>query len=235
MRTLHLVLIGLALATGGVNVYAAVDPAQPPGKLYSVGTHRLHLFCKGHGQPAVIFESGLGGIGLEWMEVLDRVATQARACYYDRAGYGWSEPGPLPRTAAREATELLHLIEVAPLRGPVVLVAHSFGGYVAQIFARRHPERIAGLVLVDSSHPAQVRQFPIKRATYCDLLAAGYPLSMSLRPHLPVGFPAPYRELALTMMLSVDAARAQLSELCNFDVSASEAATPATKFPPRSR
>lgn len=224
------VLSGIALLALASLAHATPDPEQPPGQLFSVGGHRLHLYCEGVGEPTVLFESGLGGIGLSWMNVLPRVAQTARACYYDRAGYGWSEPGPLPRTAAVEADELARLLDAAGLTRPVVLVAHSFGGYVAQRFTRRFPARVAGLVLVDASHPGQLAAFPIPSGSYCEAVARGYPLRARVDPNLPASFPAPWRARALRLMLTESAVRTQLSELCNFAQSASEAAGE-TPFP----
>lgn len=222
---LHALLCATAAGAAGTTKPAA------PGTLYDVGTHHLHLYCAGHGSPTVLFESGLGGIGLEWMEVFREVAARSRACFYDRAGYGWSEAGPLPRTAGRAAAELATLLDAAGIHDRVLLVAHSFGGYVAQVFARAHAGRLAGVILVDASHPAQLAAFPIPRGRYCDALERGYPLRIDVRPQLPGGFPRAQRGVALQLLWSGVAARAQLSELCNFSLSADEAAGDGTPFP----
>lgn len=219
-------LLGSLTALAGT-----LDDSAVPGTLYDVGTHRLHLYCQGQGAPTVLFESGLGGVGLEWMGVLEKVARQVRACYYDRAGYGWSEAGPLPRTAVREAGELAALLDAAAIRGRVLLVAHSYGGYVAQVFARQRPARVAGLVLVDASHPGQLAQFPVKQGNYCAALALGMPLRIALSPHLPRGLPPIYRRAVLERMLRDSAARAQLSELCHFAESAQAAGGAGRAFP----
>lgn len=203
-----------------------------PGRHYLVGEHRMHLYCEGQGSPTVLFESGLGGIGVEWMDLLKMVAPRSRACVYDRAGYGWSEPGPLPRTAGRAADELAALLDAADIDDQLVIVAHSYGGYVAQTYTRRHPGRVAGLVLVDSSHPAQLTAFPVKRGSYCTALELGYPMRMDLRPRLPAGYPAAWRDTARERMLSLAAAHSQLSELCNYAQSADDAGGDGSAFPP---
>ena len=77
-----------------------------PGRLVSIGTHTLHLDCRGSGHPIVILESGIGGFSLEWHAVQRSLAAHTRVCTYDRADYGWSEFGPVPRTATRAANEL---------------------------------------------------------------------------------------------------------------------------------
>ncbi len=139
-------------------VGAEVSLARP-GELVSVGTHRLHLYCTGDGAPTVVVDTGLGSISLEWFKFQKIVAQWNRTCVYDRAGYGWSEPGPGPRTASRNADELYLLLTHADIPAPYVLVGHSYGGYNVQIFANRYPFVTAGLVLVESSHAEQVERF----------------------------------------------------------------------------
>lgn len=92
---------------------------------------------------------------MSWSLVQPDVARITRACTYDRAGFGWSHAGPLPRTAGRVANELAQLLRSAEIPPPYVLVGHSFGGLVMRIFAARHPELTAGLVLVDPAHPEE--------------------------------------------------------------------------------
>ena len=71
-----------------------------PGRLIDVGGHRLHLHCQGAGGPPVVFDAALGASSLSWTYVLPEVAAFARACAFDRAGFAWSDAGPLPRTTA---------------------------------------------------------------------------------------------------------------------------------------
>jgi pimeloyl-ACP methyl ester carboxylesterase len=125
----------------------------PPGSLWEVGGFRLHLHCAGTGSPVVVFDAALGGSSISWTLVQPRVAAFTRACAYDRAGFGWSEAGPLPRTAGTIARELHRLLERAGEAPPYVLVGHSFGALVVRLFAARHRELTAGLVLVDPAHP----------------------------------------------------------------------------------
>ncbi len=125
-----------------------------------LGSHRLHVNCTGIGSPAVVFESGLGGTSLEWTKVQPRVAEFTLACSYDRAGYGWSEPGPVPRHAARLAAELGKLLVYASVPRPYVLVGHSFGGLSVRLFAHDNARAVAGLVLLDSTHERQFKRLP---------------------------------------------------------------------------
>lgn len=131
----------------------------PPGTLVDVNGVRLHLYCKGQGTPAVILDSGLGGASLEWLPVMAQVARFTEVCTYDRAGYGWSDMGQTPRTSTQAVDELYLLLANAGRTGPFLLVGHSYGGYNAQLFARRYAYLSAGLVLVDASHPDQVERF----------------------------------------------------------------------------
>jgi len=124
-----------------------------PGRLIDVGGHRLHLDCTGGGGPAVVFDAALGGSSISWSLVQPPIARLTRACSYDRAGFAWSDAGPLPRTAGRCADELRVLLERGGVPPPYVLVGHSYGGLVMRIFAARHREDVAGLVLVDPAHP----------------------------------------------------------------------------------
>ena len=124
----------------------------PPGRLVDVGGHRLHLNCAGNGSPSVVFDAALGGSSISWSLVQPAVSRVTHACSYDRAGFAWSDAGPLPRTAGRAARELRVLLERASIPAPYLLVGHSFGGLVMQIFAAAHRADVAGLVLVDPAH-----------------------------------------------------------------------------------
>ena len=128
-------------------------PSLQPDRFVNVGRHCLHLRCEGDAAPSVIFDSALGASSLSWSLVQSGVARAARACTYDRAGFSWSEAGPLPRTAGRIADELHELLVRAGIPPPYLLVGHSFGGLVMQLFASRHREAVAGLVLIEPAHP----------------------------------------------------------------------------------
>ena len=132
----------------------------PPGRLIDIGGYKLHIFCQGQGGPVVIFDAGIGGFSLDWVTVQRMLEKNVMACAYDRAGYGWSDEGPSPRTTDQIVEELHRLLQKAPIPPPYVLVGHSFGGYNMQYFAKAYPGETAGLVLVDSSHPEQVDRLP---------------------------------------------------------------------------
>ncbi len=130
----------------------------PPGQLIDVGGHRLHLYCIGTGSPTVVLEAAAPGWSLYWSMVQPEVARTTRVCAYDRAGLGWSERGPLPRTGQRMARELHRLLERAGIPGPYVLVGHSLGGFVVRLYRHEYPKDVAGMVLVDAGHESEMRQ-----------------------------------------------------------------------------
>jgi pimeloyl-ACP methyl ester carboxylesterase len=114
----------------------------------------------GEGTPAVILESGLGDSYISWRKAQPLVAKFTRVCSYDRAGIGYSDSSPQPRTSQRFAEELYQLLQSAQITPPYVLVGHSLGGFDIRIFASQHASETAGLVLVDSSHPDQQNRLP---------------------------------------------------------------------------
>lgn len=120
--------------------------------MVSAGGHKLHLYCIGSGSPTVIIEPGIGVDWSGWYRVAPELARSNRICVYDRGGYGWSEAGPQPRTARQLADELHSLLSTAEVAGPYILVAHSFGGYIARTYASRYRDSLAGVVLVDPSN-----------------------------------------------------------------------------------
>ncbi|HEX8838011.1 MAG TPA: alpha/beta hydrolase [Candidatus Acidoferrum sp.] len=120
----------------------------------------LNLNCVGQGSPTVILDSGLGVPAAGWDLVMPDVAKFARVCSYDRAGYGWSSAGPMPRTSEQIVKELHALLGASIEKGPYVLVGHSFGGYNVRVYADRYPTDVAGLVFVDTSHEDQEQLMP---------------------------------------------------------------------------
>lgn len=121
------------------------------GRRVDVGGFSLNLNCTGKGRPTVILESGLGIPAVGWALVQPKIAEFARVCSYDRAGYGWSDPGPFPRTSREIARELHELLKNAHVAPPYILVGHSFGGFNIRLFNRMYPSEVAGVVFVDAS------------------------------------------------------------------------------------
>jgi pimeloyl-ACP methyl ester carboxylesterase len=129
----------------------------PPGEFIGACGHRLHVLCRGEGSPAVVLESGVAASSLSWARVQPAVASFARVCAYDRAGLGWSDAAWAPRTFERIQDDLRAVVARAGTGpwitlgsgSPVILVGHSFGSLVVRGYAARHPDQVAGLVLVD--------------------------------------------------------------------------------------
>ncbi|GAA1595004.1 alpha/beta hydrolase [Actinomadura kijaniata] len=121
-------------------------------RTHQVAGRRLALRRSGSGGPAVVFLPGAGLVGLDFVDVQERVAEFTTSVVYDRAGTGWSDPVALPRSAAGVAGELRELLRVAGVPGPYVLVGHSLGAFYARRFAQLHGDEVAGLVLVDPGH-----------------------------------------------------------------------------------
>jgi pimeloyl-ACP methyl ester carboxylesterase len=131
----------------------SAPPIPAPGKMIDLGGWRVHLNCTGQakaGQSTVILEAGAGGFSVDWSLLQPRVATFARVCSYDRAGLGWSEQGPHPRTLHQVVWELHTLLEKANLPPPYVLVGHSAGGVLGRLYTYTYPSDVRGMVLVDS-------------------------------------------------------------------------------------
>jgi pimeloyl-ACP methyl ester carboxylesterase len=151
----------VALVVGAIYQAIATEIDQrsafpEPGEMVDVGDHRLHMNCVGQGSPPVVLDAGLGYTSVEWSGwVQPEVAEHTRVCAYDRAGMGWSEPGPGAPRATQTTAELHALLGEADEEGPYVLVGHSLAGLYSCIYADRYPEEVAGMVLVDSSHPDQ--------------------------------------------------------------------------------
>ncbi len=158
-------VLGLALSPG---VAAHAQPTLPPfdqepythpQRLVTIAPgRRLNLYCTGHGMPAVVLDSGWGGPTTAWAYVQPRVARFTRVCSYDRAGQGFSSPGPLPRDTNALVGDLHSLLHAAGVSPPYVLVGHSLAGLDAMLFADRHRDELAGMVLVDPAFPHQAEQ-----------------------------------------------------------------------------
>lgn len=212
-------LAGCDLA--GVAGPAAADAR--PGRLVILEDGRkLNLACAGHGSPTVILESGFGAGTGAWRKVQPTLARTTRVCAYDRAGSGYSDPGPLPRDGAAIARDLDQALRAAKVRGPFIVVGHSAGALYGRLFAARRPEDVAGLVLLDptvehrAAQPAGDGLDGIRRRTRRCLAAA------AANPQPPVGdarwtgcIAAKAGAHAIAVAQRPETWRSQLSELDN--------------------
>jgi pimeloyl-ACP methyl ester carboxylesterase len=160
-----LLVFVLGLAFAGMmyeNIFETRDRRfnKMTGELIDVGELKMHIDCTGDGSPAVILDSGLGDTFLSWRKVQPEIARFTRVCSYDRAGIGYSGSSSRPRTSEVIAQELHALLRAAEIAPPYILVGHSMGGYDVRLYASLYRNEVAGMVLVDASHPDQDNRFP---------------------------------------------------------------------------
>ncbi len=179
----------IALAFGIITLLIAVTAFSQsnftkkypaPGRLVDVGGYKLHInesysVKATHNSPestcpTVILDAGFACFSLVWNLIQPEVATFTRVCSYDRAGLGWSEKSRSPRTSCNMVKELHTLLENAQIPKPYILVGHSFGGVIMQLYANTYPDEVFGLVLVDSSHQEIIKKSEEFNLQYYNLL-----------------------------------------------------------------
>ncbi len=153
-----LTLLVLALLVGFTyeRIGRARDASQLPprvGQAIDIGGRTLNLYCSGQGAPTVILEGGGNSPGYANAWLQSKIAESTRACWYDRAGVGWSDPPSSPRTSASVASDLHEALRHAGILPPYVMAGSSVGGEYVHIYTARYPSEVAGLVLIDSSVP----------------------------------------------------------------------------------
>jgi pimeloyl-ACP methyl ester carboxylesterase len=138
------------------------DKYPPPGEMVDVGEYSLHLYCTGDpsARPVVVVSPGSGGNVVDWALVQPEVAKFARICAYDRFGSGWSFGNPQGQTYQEEANDLRKLLQNAGVEGPYVLVGHSYGGAVMQVYASLYPQDVVGMVQVDAVTRGMDSRYP---------------------------------------------------------------------------
>lgn len=146
-------VIGLTIIFMPSAGHAQQPVEAPPGQMLDIGGHKMHIHCEGplNSPITVVFESGGGGSAKDWSRVRP-LLINVRTCAYDRAGSGWSEPGPLPRTMRQEVFELNELLKVAKVHGPYVLVGQSLGGLLVRLYSQHYGKDVVGIVLVDPTN-----------------------------------------------------------------------------------
>ena len=147
------IFIVVLLITGTIYQTAASEADQrnfpPPGNLIDVDGYKMHIYCMGEGGPTIVLDHVGGGSSIDWVLIQPKLAEHTRVCAYDRAGYGWSEYNPAPRTLAQQAHELHTLLANANEKAPYILVGHSYGARVARVYAAKYPQEVVGLALMD--------------------------------------------------------------------------------------
>jgi pimeloyl-ACP methyl ester carboxylesterase len=239
-RTLA-VIAAAVVASSVLPLPAAAAPAEagaslPAGdRMVSLPDHRkLNFRCQGQGAPTVLLETGFGADASAWWRVLPKIAAQTRVCAYDRAGYGYSDPGPLPRDGAAIARDLDNGLKAARIPGPYIVVAHSAGGLYARLFAARRPKQVVGLVFVDSSVEHQTQRMQAlfgpnagtldsiqRRVQHC-LAVTSAPRTSGEDPALLECAPIKGDAHARQVQLRPETWRIQLSELDNLFTTTSD-------------
>jgi pimeloyl-ACP methyl ester carboxylesterase len=157
MLGLVVTLVVLALSAcgeGGSGGVRAEQKKAPEGTFELPNGRTLYMECRGSGSPTVVVEAGLGMPG-DWMVDLQKpLARQYMTCTYDRANMGSSGKAPTPRTAGEIVSDLHQLLQTADVAGPYVLVGHSAGGFFVQLYGRRYPDEVVGVVALNAVPPA---------------------------------------------------------------------------------
>ncbi|WP_158581694.1 alpha/beta hydrolase [Actinomadura spongiicola] len=124
----------------------------PPGRIVEVNGRRVHVWTEGEGSPTVVIVPGMSSPGIHWVHVQRALVPDHHVVLYDRAGVGWSQAAPWWewRSPSRIADELHDTLTTAGEGGPFLFVGHSLGGEVVRLYANRHPDQVAGMVLVDA-------------------------------------------------------------------------------------
>src|SRR6185369_4205627 len=132
-----------------MTISTVAQTPKPAGKMVQLAGRRLHVNCSGKGHPTVLIENGFDEFSFDWVNVQTGVERITRVCTYDRAGYAWSDPGPLPRTYAQINLDLRMALQKLNEKGPYIFVGHSFGGPVIRNFALTYPRDVAGLIFAE--------------------------------------------------------------------------------------
>ena len=162
-RVIHLLWVAALAVTDVCSLDARAESSSPPTPFNSAWNvyatpqrlvrlpdgRAMNIYCIGRGTPIVLLDAGLGDSAVVWRKVHSRLAERTQVCAFDRAGYGFSDPGPLPRDAAHIEQDMKAMLEAAGLKPPYVLVGHSLGGLNVRYYADLHLQEIAGMVLVE--------------------------------------------------------------------------------------
>jgi pimeloyl-ACP methyl ester carboxylesterase len=249
MRRTALALAATALASAAYQeLRCAQDRGRypPPGELVDIGGRSVHLWRAGDDNPPVVVIPALGSPAIEWVRLQRALADDAAVYLYDRPGLGWSDLAPWPRTAGGMADELHQLLLAADVPAPYVLVGQSMGGLIARLYAARHPDLVAGMVLVDSSHEDQFERLaPFESSTLGVDRLRLHALRLLLRPlglvraSVDLGIdqkhrrdavrecPADLVDVGIALALTSNHRRAVVQELLGFEAGATEVRTEA--------
>ena len=128
----------------------------PPGKLFQVNGHKMHIWCEGSGNPTIVLDAGASMFSTGWRWVMPELSQATKVCAFDRSGLGWSETGAAPYDGITAAEELHQLLEKANVKKPFIYVGHSLGGNLGQIYYQHYPSDLKALVMVEAADPAML-------------------------------------------------------------------------------
>ncbi|MEA5595608.1 alpha/beta hydrolase [Rivularia sp. UHCC 0363] len=174
MLTRVFVLILMALYQAIASWWEDRQPA--PGQLIDVGQYRLHLYVKGEASPTIVIDHSLGGV--EGYLLIEELSKLAQVCICDRAGYGWSDSSPHPRTSEQIVKELDALLTQAGIQPPYILIGNSFGSYNVRLYAHKFPQKVAGLVLTDGLHETGMLKMPVQLKALKLFFISGFVMSI---------------------------------------------------------
>jgi pimeloyl-ACP methyl ester carboxylesterase len=204
-----------------------------PGRLVDVGGRKIHIQCMGTGSPAVIFEAGGTHDSMQYSSIQTEVAKRTRACAYDRAGMGWSDPSPDALDARSLERDLDRVLDGAGVAPPYVFVVGSAGGLTVELFARDHSEHVAGIVWLDALSGEMVDTLdgataPLERRAEMARLLAHVGLLGFFDPHGFADLPEAERERAIARSYH----RAPWDALCSLIASRHASAAAIRQAPP---
>lgn len=162
---------------------------QPPGQFTTVNGVSYHYQYRGQGSYTLVFEAGMGDPAVVWDKVIELLPENSKTFTYDRAGLGWSSESFEARTSTNIVRELKGLLDKTAVDGKLILVGHSMGGLSMQLFAQQYPDKVAGLILVDSAHEAQTERLAPANSLQRNILRAGMWAA-------PIGLPRLYLSLS---------------------------------------
>ena len=197
MRVRFALLVGLA-SVAQVNAQTPLPDPPPAGRMIDIGGRKLYLLCTGTGGPTVVLLAGGGAYSIDWALVQPRVAETTRVCSYDRAGLGWSEPGPADETVEQTIGDLHALLLAAGEQSPYLMVGASIGGIFARAYQHAFPNEVGGLVFTNSAHRVGLRvrdKAGLLWELSEDDIRSGYPLPSSVKGPAPARAGAPFDRL----------------------------------------
>jgi pimeloyl-ACP methyl ester carboxylesterase len=152
------------------------DQTPPPGQRFDVGGHCLHLYTVGEASPTIVMDHSLGGV--EGYLLAEQLSKLSRVCFYDRAGYGWSDHSPHPRSSDQIVTELDRLLTKANIEPPYILLGDSFGSYNVRLYAHRFPHKVVGIILTDGLHESAMLKMSLKLKSLRLFFVSGFLMSI---------------------------------------------------------